>query len=84
MSSIPKFLAPSMTLTTNHFPKNIDNATEFGMLTPTQLFSIFNEFINWPEYENSSFVTALENAIEEFHIDPECEDDSGKNDVVKE
>lgn len=34
--------------------------TEFGELTPSQVLTLFNEFINWPEFRQSPFLQTME------------------------
>ncbi|XP_015929408.1 dimethyladenosine transferase 2, mitochondrial [Parasteatoda tepidariorum] len=34
--------------------------TKFGDLSPKQILELFNQFSSWPEYEDSSFCTALQ------------------------
>ncbi|XP_055618155.1 dimethyladenosine transferase 2, mitochondrial [Toxorhynchites rutilus septentrionalis] len=50
----------SSPLKKNDFPPRINIYTEFGELTPSQILALFNEFINWPEFQQSPFLQALE------------------------
>jgi dimethyladenosine transferase 2 len=86
MSSLPDFVAPSTTLSTSDFVQNIHVFTQFGMLTPTQILSIFNEFASWPEYESCTFVSALEKALIKMHTkeDDELSDDEGEEILLVE
>lgn len=34
--------------------------TEFGELTPSQVLTLFNEFINWPDFRQSPFLQTME------------------------
>lgn len=72
---LPEYLAPSTSLTVNDFVDNINIFTQFGNLTPTQILTTFNEFINWPEYESCAFVDVLEKALIKMHTRPEEADD---------
>lgn len=45
------------------------------MLSPTQILTVFNEFINWPEYESSGFLDVLEKELIKLHTRPEEADD---------
>ncbi|XP_062564116.1 dimethyladenosine transferase 2, mitochondrial [Armigeres subalbatus] len=38
------------------FPNPLTIFTEFGELTPSQILTMFNEFISWPEYQQSPFL----------------------------
>lgn len=73
--TLPSFVAPSTSLTVNDFVENINIFTQFGNLTPTQILTTFNEFINWPEYENCAYVDVLEKALIKMHTRPEDADD---------
>lgn len=74
-NSLPPFVATSTSLTVNDFVDNINIFTQFGNLTPTQILTTFNEFINWPEYESCAFVDVLEKALIKMHTRPEDADD---------
>ena len=74
-NSLPPFIAPCTSLTVNDFVDNINIFTQFGNLTPTQILTTFNEFINWPEYESCAFVDVLEKALIKMHTRPEDADD---------
>jgi dimethyladenosine transferase 2, mitochondrial len=50
-------------LTAQDFVPNINIFTEFGDLTPTQVFTLFDQFISWPEYKDSSFKPSLESVL---------------------
>ncbi|EDS39978.1 mitochondrial dimethyladenosine transferase 2 [Culex quinquefasciatus] len=45
---------------TNDFPPKMNIFTEFGELTPSQVLTLFNEFINWPEFRQSPFLQTME------------------------
>lgn len=75
MDNIPKYLAPCTTLSMNDYCENINIFTQFGSLTPTQIFTVFNQFINWPEYESCAYVDMLEKALIKMHTKPEELDD---------
>lgn len=44
----------------NDFPERITIFTEFGELTPSQILTLFNEFVNWPEFQQSPFLQTME------------------------
>lgn len=50
-------------LTTENYFNNLNIFTEFGDLTPSQLLTLFNTFVNWPEFQECSFRASLENNI---------------------
>lgn len=39
---------------------NINIFSEFGEISPQHTFHLFHEFINWPEYKNSSFISLMQ------------------------
>ncbi|KAG5684931.1 hypothetical protein PVAND_014139 [Polypedilum vanderplanki] len=82
MSSLPSYVAPCTSLSNNDFPENIHIFTQFGMLTPTQILSIFSEFKNWPEYDSCAFNNGLEKTLIKMHTKEEEEDIS--DDEVEE
>uniref|UniRef100_A0A4Y0BNV8 rRNA adenine N(6)-methyltransferase n=1 Tax=Anopheles funestus TaxID=62324 RepID=A0A4Y0BNV8_ANOFN len=53
-------LQKSMPLSSNDYANNMNIYTEFGELTPTQVLTLFNEFINWSEFHQSPFMQAVE------------------------
>jgi dimethyladenosine transferase 2 len=80
MSSIPDIVARSTSLSTSHFMEHIHIFTQFGVLSPTQILSIFNEFVHWPEYGNCSFAAALEKELIKQHTKP---DDDASDDEAE-
>jgi dimethyladenosine transferase 2, mitochondrial len=61
--STPPYFEHCRSLTTNDYVDDINIFTEFGDLTPTQVFTLFNQFINWPEYKECSFNASLESTL---------------------
>ncbi|EAT35245.1 AAEL012582-PA [Aedes aegypti] len=59
-SDSPTFQHTSSPLRENDFPERITIFTEFGELTPSQILTIFNEFISWPEFQQSPFLQSME------------------------
>ncbi|XP_049287852.1 dimethyladenosine transferase 2, mitochondrial [Anopheles funestus] len=57
---LPSQLQKSMPLSSNDYANNMNIYTEFGELTPTQVLTLFNEFINWSEFHQSPFMQAVE------------------------
>lgn len=39
---------------------NVNIFTEFGEISPQHIFYLFHEFINWPEYKDSSFISLMQ------------------------
>lgn len=58
---------------------NMNIFTEFGDLTPSQMLTLFNAFISWPEYKECPFLSSLENAL----LKLETSMDSSANDVIE-
>uniref|UniRef100_A0A182VZM2 Dimethyladenosine transferase 2, mitochondrial n=1 Tax=Anopheles minimus TaxID=112268 RepID=A0A182VZM2_9DIPT len=60
LNVLPSQLMKSMPLASNDYADNMNIYTEFGELTPTQVLTLFNEFINWSEFHQSPFMQAVE------------------------
>ncbi|XP_058056146.1 dimethyladenosine transferase 2, mitochondrial [Anopheles bellator] len=58
-SPLPSQLLKSVPLVANDFLDKMTIYTEFGELTPAQVLTLFNEFINWPEFHQSPFIQAV-------------------------
>lgn len=71
VKSLPDFYAPSQSLTVNDYVDNLHVFTQFGSLTPMQIFTIFDQFIHWPEYESSAFGEMLEKHLEKIYSNPD-------------
>jgi dimethyladenosine transferase 2, mitochondrial len=85
-SLLPDYYARSTTLTAQDYVDNIHVFTQFGMLTPTQLFTVFNQFIHWPEYPNCAFNDMLEKYLERIFSNPEdaIENESDDEEEISE
>lgn len=68
---MPDYYAPCQSLTVNQYVDNIGVFTHFGKLTPMQILTIFDQFVNWPEYESSSFGDLLEKSLEKMFASPD-------------
>lgn len=62
-TKVPNYTKPSLPVSINDQYKNMNIFTEFGDLTPSQILTLFNAFINWPEYKECPFLSSLENAL---------------------
>lgn len=62
---------PCQSLTINDYKENIHVFTQFGSLTPMQIFTVFNQFINWPEYESCAFNSMLDKHLEKMYSNPD-------------
>ncbi|ETN67550.1 RrnaAD, ribosomal rRNA adenine dimethylase [Anopheles darlingi] len=58
--TLPSQLVKSVPLAANDYLEKMTIYTEFGELTPSQVLTLFNEFINWSEFHQSPFVQAVE------------------------
>jgi dimethyladenosine transferase 2, mitochondrial len=76
---LPPYFEPCRSLTAQDFVPNINIFTEFGDLTPTQVFTLFDLFINWPEYKDSSFKPSLDSMLMKMNAAVE----SPANDIEK-
>ncbi|XP_019554065.3 dimethyladenosine transferase 2, mitochondrial [Aedes albopictus] len=59
-SDSPSFQYTSSPLRERDFPERMTIFTEFGELTPSQILTLFNEFISWPEFQQSPFLQTME------------------------
>lgn len=90
VKSLPDYYAPCQSLSVNDYVKNIHVFTQFGSLTPMQILTIFDQFIQWPEYESSAFGELKEKHLEKIYANPdenshEIEsDDEDEPEVVNE
>lgn len=67
---LPIFSEPSKTLSTHDFFEQMNIFTEFGDLSPTETLTIFDQFVQWPEYEQSPFLTSIENNLMKLEHSP--------------
>lgn len=59
---LPDFVSrskPSLLVGGKSLPK-INIFSEFGEISPQHIFHLFHEFINWPEYKDSSFISLMQ------------------------
>jgi dimethyladenosine transferase 2, mitochondrial len=71
ISKLPEHIEPCRNLTLEDYPSNMNIYTEFGDLTPTQVLTIFDQFVHWPEFKESSFTTSLENVLFKILLNPD-------------
>lgn len=60
--TLPDFVnrsKPHLLVDGNCLP-NVNIYTEFGEISPQHIFHLFHNFINWPEYQHSSFVSLMQ------------------------
>uniref|UniRef100_A0A182MR20 Dimethyladenosine transferase 2, mitochondrial n=1 Tax=Anopheles culicifacies TaxID=139723 RepID=A0A182MR20_9DIPT len=86
---LPGQLLKSMPLSSNDYADNMNIYTEFGELTPTQVLTLFNEFINWSEFHQSPFMQAVESQKHKQRLmrqldDEESIDESNEQHVTAE
>lgn len=83
IKSLPTYAQPCKTLSTQDFVQNINIWTEFGDLSPSQTLTLFDQFINWPEYKQSPFIACLENNLMKMEMElvPEEEITEEEDDV---
>lgn len=82
LSTLPALCHPCYELTNADFADDVNIFTEFGDLTPTQVLTLFDQFINWPEFRECSFNASLESAMMKYHTNPDDVVDS--RDLVEE
>lgn len=59
-TELPYLTTACQTLSNTDYVDNLNIFTSFGDLTPTQMLTIFTQFRNCPEYEQSPFRAAME------------------------
>ncbi|KAH8271412.1 hypothetical protein KR018_009214, partial [Drosophila ironensis] len=60
---LPQYSSPSTSMSLRNYYPGINIYTQFGDLLPSQTLTLFNQFRQWPEYAESSFLASLENAL---------------------
>lgn len=59
--ALPDFVSSSVPLVLDRkYLRNVNISTEFGEISPRHIFQLFHAFINWPEYNNSTFVSLMQ------------------------
>lgn len=59
----PALSTNCMEISTQEYIKHINIFTQFGDLSPSQMLTLFTQFINWPGYRRSSFLPSMENSL---------------------
>lgn len=59
----PKYTNYCYEMSTDDHYLNMNIFTVFGDLSPSQMLTLFNTFVNWPEYKECIFLTSMENAL---------------------
>ena len=67
---LPIYSEPCKTLSTRDFFEQMNIFTEFGDLSPTETLTLFDQFIQWPEYKQSPFLTSMENNLMKLEHSP--------------
>lgn len=57
---LPKHTVISQPISNCDYYDNMNIFTEFGDLSPSNMLSLFDTFIGWPEYKESPFLTSME------------------------
>ncbi|KFB38764.1 AGAP001720-PA-like protein [Anopheles sinensis] len=60
VNPLPGQLLKSQPLSSNDYVDKMTIYTEFGELTPSQVLTLFNEFINWSDFHQSPFLQAVD------------------------
>lgn len=60
---LPPYTVQSTSMSTRDYYPGINIYTQFGDLTPSQMFTLFAQFRQWPEYSESSFLASMENTL---------------------
>lgn len=77
-------MEPSRTLSNEDFLPNMNIFTEFGDLSPSQVLTLFDQFINWPEYQECAFSASLENALMKASAVPDDQADDLEHEEEEE
>ncbi|BFF92756.1 dimethyladenosine transferase 2 mitochondrial [Drosophila madeirensis] len=88
---LPQYTTQSTTMSNRDYYSGINIYTQFGDLRPSQMLTLFTQFRQWPEYQESSFLASMENALlkletvndEDVVTLPE-EDDIGAEELLDE
>lgn len=64
-------MEPCRKLSVEDVIEDISIFTEFGDLSPSEILTIFDQFISWPEYKECSFSAALERTLIKLHTNPD-------------
>ena len=67
---LPIYSEPCKTLSTQDFFERMNIFTEFGDLSPTETLTVFDQFVQWPEYKQSPFLTSMENNLMKLEHSP--------------
>lgn len=70
-SSVQHIGVPCRQLSTEDYYEKLDIFTEFGDLSPTQTLTLFDQFVNLPDYKDSLFVASLENTLLKLDSHPD-------------
>lgn len=52
-----------MHISTEDFYENINIFTQFGDLSPSQMLTLYLQFVSWPGFKRSPFLAALESSL---------------------
>ncbi|EDW83085.1 uncharacterized protein Dwil_GK22500 [Drosophila willistoni] len=63
VKKLPPYSRQSTNISTRDYYPGINIYTQFGDLRPSQVLTLFTQFRQWPEYQESSFLASLENAL---------------------
>lgn len=58
-----KLCTPAMHISTADFPDHIDIFTQFGDLTPSQMLTLYLQFVSWPGFKRSPFQASMESSL---------------------
>ncbi|EDW28027.1 GL27200 [Drosophila persimilis] len=76
---LPQYTIQSTTMSTRDYFPGINIYTQFGDLRPSQMLTLFRQFRQWPEYQESSFLASMENALLKLET---ANDEQSLEDVV--
>lgn len=68
LCEIPSITNPAMTLSNQDYYDSLNIYTQYGDLTPSQIFTLFNAFRTLPDYSNCNFLPSLQSVLLKMHL----------------
>lgn len=73
---LPKYSVPCKELNSNEIIHNLNIFTEFGELSPNQVLTLFDKFINFPDFQHSNFLSSMEQNLSKYSHEELAENES--------
>lgn len=62
-TTLPMLCTPAMHISTGDFLDHIDIFSQFGDLSPSQMLSLYLQFVSWPGFKRSPFQASMESSL---------------------